>query len=46
MYNNEWEIKECIKKKEVPVSAYNFFFFSMFYIHKHSIELCSNTSIV
>jgi hypothetical protein len=30
----------------VPVSACNFFFFNMFYTHKHSIKLCSNTSII
>jgi len=30
-----------IFKKKVPASAYNFF--CVFYTHKHSIKLCSNT---
>jgi hypothetical protein len=30
----------------VPVSAFNFFFLNMFYTHKHSIKLCSNTSVI
>jgi hypothetical protein len=30
----------------VPVSVFNLFFFlNMFYTHKHSIKLCSNTYI-
>jgi len=31
---------------QFSVSAYNFFFLNMFYTHKHSIKLCSNTSII
>jgi len=30
----------------VPVLAYNFFFLNLFYTHKHSVKLCSNTSII
>jgi len=31
---------------QVPVTAYNFFFLNMFYTYKHSVKLCSNTSII
>ena len=39
--------KESVLQKKVPVSVYIYIYiYSMFYTHKHSIKLCSNTSII